>query len=138
MSARALASLSDYEARYGLADEGARERVPALLEDASALMRSYFADRMGQPYEQAVSDRFDDNAVAVCCAVVARAVNVPAAMAGLTQVSQTTGPYSSSATFANPTGDLYLTSAELRRLGLAGTRVGTIAAMTRADREGTC
>ncbi len=138
MSAQAFATLSDYEARYGLVEGDARERVPALLEDASALMRSYFADRAGVPYEPALSGRFDESARAVCCAVVARAVNVPAAMAGLTQVTQTTGPYSSSATFANPTGDLYLTSAELRRLGLAGTRVGTIPAMTRVDREGTC
>lgn len=132
----AFATLEDYSARYALPDD-AGERVTALLADASALMRSMYEERTGGAYEQGAVPRFDDNATAVCCAVASRAMNVSPSMAGVTQLSQTTGPYSASATFANPTGDLYLSRGDLRRLGLAGCRVGSIRAMTRTDREGS-
>nr|DAV97122.1 MAG TPA: hypothetical protein [Caudoviricetes sp.] len=91
---------------------------------------------MGSDYAAGVNATFDENVKPVCVAMVARAVNAPGAMAGITQQSETAGPYSSSFTFANPTGDLYLGRSDLKRLGLAGCRVRSIDAMTAADREG--
>ncbi len=131
----AFATVSDYEARQGALSEADRTRCEALLEDASAAMRSRFRAFHGAGYAEGVNPSFDDNAKAVCVAVVARSLSVPAALAGVTQYSQTTGPYSASATYSNPTGDVYLTRSDLKALGLSGTRIGSIAAMTRADRE---
>ena len=89
---------------------------------------------MGVQYLAGSNPTFDENVKSVCVAMVARAVNAPGAMAGITQQSQAAGPYSSSVTFANPTGDLYLGRSDLKRLGLAGCRVRSIQAVTAADR----
>lgn len=132
----AFATVEDYEARQGALPDADRARCSALLDDASAAMRSRFRAFHGRAWEQAASEPFDENARAVCVAVVARAMSVPEALSGVTQYSQTAGPYSASATYSNPSGDLYLTKGDLRALGLVGTRVGSIAAMTAADREG--
>ena len=110
----AFATVADYEARCGAAGDEAR--VAALLEDASAYLRGAYRRRMGVQY------------------LAGSNPNAPGAMAGITQQSQTTGPYSSSVTFANPTGDLYLGRSDLKRLGLAGCRVRSIQPVTAADR----
>ncbi len=132
----AFASVADYEARQGkLSDEDAA-RCEALLEDASAAMRSRFRSFHGQAYAEDVNPDFDDNAKPVCVALVARSLSVPDSMAGVTQFSQTAGPYTASASYSNPTGDIYLTRSDMKALGLAGTRMRSIGAMTWADREG--
>lgn len=56
----------------------------------------------------------------VVCDMVRRAMAVAPDMTGVSQVSETQGPFSQSVTFQNPGGDLYLTKAE-RRL-LSGSR----------------
>ena len=70
----------------------------------------------------------------MACAVVSRAMSAPLGLAGATQYSQTAGSYNASVTFANPTAELWLGRSDLKRLGLAGCRIGSIAAMTGADR----
>lgn len=132
----AFATVEDYELRQGPLDGGDLARCGALLDDASASMRSRFRAFHGRDYEPRASAEFDDNAKAVCVAVVARSMCVPDALSGVAQYSQTAGPYSASATYSNPSGDLYLTKSDLRALGLAGTRLRSIGAMTAADREG--
>lgn len=132
----AFATVADYISRCGPIDDGDEGRVAALLEDASAYLRGAFRRQMGSDYAAGANATFDENVKPVCVAMVARAVNAPGAMAGITQQSQTTGPYSASVTFANPTGDLYLGRSDLKRLGLAGCRVRSIQAMTAADRKG--
>ena len=131
----AFATVDDYEARQGELTEADRTRCAALLDDASAAMRSRYREFHGRAYEAGASEPFDDNAKAVCVAVVARALCVPDMLAGVTQYSQTAGSYGASASYSNPTGDLYLTKGDLRSLGLAGCRVGSIAARTWADEE---
>lgn len=131
----AFATVDDYEARQGELSEADRARCEALLEDASAAMRSRFRSFYGCAFAAGLSESFDDNAKAVCVALVARSLCVPDALAGVTQFSQTTGPYSASASYSNPTGDLFLTKSDLKALGLAGSRMRSIDAMTWADRE---
>lgn len=128
----ALATVDDYESRYGAAPDGAR--VGLLLGDATALLLSAYERRFGTAYERGAHTAFDRAACAVCCAVVSRAINVPSGMTGASQLSQTAGGYSASVTFSNPTGDLFMTRADLRRLGLSGNRIGSVEAMTWADR----
>lgn len=131
----AFATVADYEARQGTLDDADKARCVALLDDASAAMRSRFRTFHGTDYAEGVNPSFDDNAKAVCVSIVARSMGVPVALAGVTQYSQTTGPYSASATYANPTGELYIGKSDLRKLGLTGTRIRSIEAMTAADRE---
>lgn len=50
----------------------------------------------------------------IVCDMVKRALS--SVDAGLTQVSETAGPFTQSRTFSNPSGDLYLTKAEKRQL----------------------
>ena len=131
----AFATVSDYEARQGALSEADRTRCEALLEDASAAMRSRFRAFHGAGYAEGVNPSFDDNAKAVCVSIVSRSLGVPAALAGVTQYSQTTGPYSASATYANPTGEVYIGKTDLKKLGLAGTRIRSIDALTWKERE---
>lgn len=132
----AFATVADYIARCGPVDDVDEGMVAALLEDASAYLRGAYRRHTGTRYLAGANQTFDENVKPVCVAMVARAVNAPGAMAGITQQSQTAGVYSSSVTFANPTGDLYLGRSDLKRLGLAGCRVRSIQAMTSADRKG--
>lgn len=133
----AFATVEDYEARQGALTEADRARCEALLEDASAAMRSRFRAFHDVGYAEGVNPSFDDNAKAVCVSIVSRSLGVPAALAGVTQYSQTTGPYSASATYANPTGEVYIGKTDLKKLGLIGTRTRCVDAMTWADREGS-
>lgn len=81
----AFATVADYEARCGAAEDEAR--VAALLEDASAYLRGAYRRRMGIRYLAGSNPTFDENVKSVCVAMVARAVNAPGAMAGITQQS---------------------------------------------------
>lgn len=131
----AFATLADYEARYGAVAEGDTARVEALLEDASGMLLGAYIERYSTDYAKGEHPIFDAAAKAVTCAVVSRAYNVPLGMAGATQLSQAAGAYNASVTFANPTAELWLGRNDRKRLGLAGTRIGSIPAMTAKDRE---
>lgn len=100
------------------------------------MLVSLYRQRHGVPYREGDSVPFDLNARAVCCAMVSRAINIGAGVFGATQVQQTAGSYSASASFAGPTGDLFATKSDLERLGLSGQRIWSIAPMTATDRKG--
>lgn len=74
---QSFATKADYEDRYG---SGAPERVEVLLQDASALLRSNFIAYHQTAYKVGLNPRFDENACAVTCAIVARAINVPSGL----------------------------------------------------------
>ncbi len=127
----AYATIDDYAARYGAPES--EERAEALLGDASACIDAAYFARYREEHAPGAHPVFDANACAVCCAIVARML-VPTDMFGVSQYSQTAGSYTASTTFSNPTGDMYMSKSDLRRLGLAGGRVRTIQAATAADR----
>ena len=126
MAANRTVTREGYAARYGTPPDP--ERVSALLSDACDMLLSAYEGRWGC-YVEGAHQAFDRGYKAVACAVVSRAVNVPDCFAGATQYSQTAGAYNASVTFANPTSDLWLGKSDLKRLGLAGTRIGSIAPM---------
>lgn len=119
-----FATQEDYEVRYG--DVADTARLDALLEDASTMMLASYEGYYGTPYEAGVHDVFDRSACSVCCAVAHRSLSVPAGFEGANQYSQTAGSYNASITFSNPTGDIYLSKTELKRLGLYGQRIGAV------------
>ena len=128
-----FATLADYELRYGAVADGDGDKVSALLSDASDMLLAAYESRWGE-YRQGEHAAFDRAACAVACSIVSRAANVPLGLAGASQYSQTAGSYNASVTFANPTAELWVGKADLKRLGLAGCRIGSIDAMTGADR----
>lgn len=115
---------SDYEARYGEGIE--HRRLSVLLDDASSLIASEWQRKTGHPYAKGERPVFDDNVVAVCRGIVNRAAGSQCDFAGASQYTQTAGSYSASVTLANPSGDMYMTRSERRRLGLSGPRIGSV------------
>ncbi len=126
MAANLTVTLQEYAARHGTPSDPAR--VSVLLSDACDMLLTAYEVRWGG-YVVGEHPAFDRSYGAVACAAVNRAVSVPDCFAGPTQYSQTAGSYSGSVTFANPTADLWLGKSDLRRLGLAGMRIGSIAPM---------
>lgn len=110
---QALATLEDYEARYGTVAESERTRLSARLADATALILSEMPG-----YEPGYDEVLDHNAQAVCCEMVHRAVTRPDGLDGVTQLQQTAGSLSASMSLSNPDGALYLSRSDRSRLGL--------------------
>lgn len=101
------ATEGDVEARWRALSDVEATRCAALLADASDLIRTTC------PNWQASGA---DTLRRVTCAAVIRALQ-SGDMAGVTQSSQTAGPFSQSWSYSNPSGDLYLTKAEKKALG---------------------
>jgi len=105
------ATPGDLEARWRPLTDAERARVSMLIEDAQSLVMDEC------PNWQTTSS---GTRIRVICAIVKRAMAAPFADDGLTGISaatETTGPFSQQLTFANPSGDLYLTKAERRAFG---------------------
>lgn len=116
------ATVEDVAARIGrVLTPSEEERAEVLLGDATALIASMGFDAGDDEVKQA-------NAVRVVCAMVIRALSSSDEMLGVSQYSQTAGPYSMSFTPANSGGDLYLTKNEKRSLGVGVSRVRYIGA----------
>lgn len=121
----AYATIDQLEARYGEVADELRDRAQALLEDAATILDSRV---MVDISDQQQLDRLE----LVSCAMVNRALMAAESEAyGVSNASYSMGPFSQTATFANPSGDLYLTSGELRLLGATGTAIGSIRAVVR-------
>lgn len=125
----AFASVDNYAARYGPPVDSAR--TTALLNDASNVLLSAYESHFNASYVNGVRPAFDRSAEAVCCAMVQRAMNVPDGFAGATQLSQGGGGYTASVSFGGALGDLYLGKSDMRKLGLDGSRMGSITPMMR-------
>lgn len=111
----AYASVSDIEARWRVLSSDELSRATALLEDAATIIDAYCT----------VEDC--DAARVVSCNMVIRAMSASSMDAfGLSQSSMTAGPYTQSWTYSNPSGDMYLTKAEKKMLGISAGYIGTI------------
>ena len=124
-----FADIEDYAVRYGLPADEARAAV--LLGDASGMLLAAYEEFFGASYRNGEHPAVDRSAPAVCCAMVQRALNVPAGMAGATQYSQGGGGYTASVSFGGALGDLYLGKSDFKRLGLDGARMRAIAPAVR-------
>lgn len=111
-----FATYADYAARYDPGDVP-EERVTVLLGDASAVISAQLPSTADTAALSALLK-------SVTCAMVSRAVNAGGDMAGISQYSEGAAGMSASMSFANPNGDLYLTSQEREALGIGGGMVG--------------
>ena len=109
----AYATVQDLEARWRALSESEQAVALTLLDDAAVII-----DSMGTPSSTAA-------ALIVSCDMVRRSMSMSQADAyGVEQASMTAGPYAQQWTFANPTGELYLTRAERKMLGFLGGSIG--------------
>jgi hypothetical protein len=112
-----FATADDLAARWRPLELTEQERADALLGDASAHVRAMC---------HGIDDRIEagelDPAVvlSVVVAMVKRAMIAADTGIGVGAQQQTAGPYSTSLTFTNPTGSIYLTRADRRLLGCRG------------------
>ena len=122
-----FATVEDLEKRWRRLDESEVERASVLLEDATGLISREFelAGKEINPEDEIQKG----NLRVVCCSVVKR-VMASGVCGDFTQMSMTAGSFNEQYTFANPSGDMYLTSNERRVLGIAKRKlkVGSIPA----------
>ena len=102
-------------------------RAAALLDLASDSLRAE-ADKVGKDLDMmvATSPYLLSVARSVTVDVVARILNTPADQEPISQMSQTAGPFSTSATYLVPGGGLFIKRSELARLGLRRQRMGAL------------
>jgi hypothetical protein len=114
------ATVADIEKRLGrsLSPEE-QEKATAFIRDATVYIRAQAGIPAPAPAYMTELLR------TICCAVVLRSFQATAF--GVSSVQQTAGPYSENFSFANPSGDLYLTSAEKKMLGIGKQKIGSIA-----------
>lgn len=118
----AFATAEQLADRWRPLTEAETPRAEALLLDASQMIldedtRGVLAD-LTAPTQTLVS---------IACSMVIRAMASGVEVGPpVTQGSWSAGSFSASNTYANPTGDLYLTKSERRRLGFSRQRAGAV------------
>lgn len=114
----AYADVSDLEVRWRTLDESETARAEALLDDASAMLDACVT-----------VDESDEQQAAllkiVVCNMVQRSMSTGGGdLYGVSQQSMTAVGFTKQVSYVNPTGDLYITKAEKRMLGISGTGKG--------------
>jgi hypothetical protein len=110
----AFATYEDVEARWRFLSLDERTKVTCLLDDAAVILGSKVAV---DPTDEAQAAALK----LVSCGMVVRAMVAAASDAfGVGELTATMGPFSQTASYANPNGDLYLTKEERRLLGVVG------------------
>ena len=113
-----FATYVDLEARWRTLSTAEQARADVLLGDASQLIVDLRPDLASHVSAATLE--------AIVCAMVKRAMQGPVDLDGVTQTQQTAGPFSQGVSFANPSGDLYLTKGEKQRLGIGVQRAFSI------------
>lgn len=109
----AYATVEELEARWRTLTTAEKARAGTLLDDAAVRLDVTCAPSDPVTDQEAAARKI------VSCEMVKRAMASPGGIdnVGVTQYSETTGPFTDQRTFANPTGDLYLTKADKALLG---------------------
>ena len=115
----AFATVADLEARWRPLTTEEESRASVLLDDAAVYLSALVTVDPTDEEQAAVLKT-------VSCSMVQRVMSAAVDTYGLSQTSMTAGSYTQSMTFANPSGDFYLTGFEKVMLGISGSRIGTI------------
>lgn len=105
----AYATPQDLEARWRPLSPEERVRAGTLLDDA--VVRIDAVCPPAAPLADAAARKI------VSCEMVKRAMLTPIDQVPVTSQQETTGPFSQSLSFANPTGDMYLSKSDKALLG---------------------
>lgn len=104
-----FATADDVAARWRVLTPAEQDQADTLAGDASVLLRSRYAD----VDSRVASGDLDPATITIVVAgMVRRAMIGAAAGDGVTQSSETAGPFSHSQSYANPMGNLFLTAAD--------------------------
>lgn len=103
-----FATPDDLAQRWRALTVAEQQQATVLLGDASQLIRDT-CPRWAQATDVTLRS--------IVCAAVRRVMET-GDDPGVAQMTVTTGPFAKTSTFANPSGDLYLTRSEKRRLGV--------------------
>lgn len=123
----AFADVSDVEARWRELSTEEQARAEVLIDDASVMLAALVDIDESDAAQADILKR-------VCCSMVIRCMSATESDTfGVAQTSMTAGPYSQSFSFSNPSGDMYLTRAEKRLLGIGGNKYRAIMPHTWAD-----
>lgn len=116
----AYATVSDIEARWRALSADEQAQATVLLDDAAAMLsRLVEVDKTDEGQAELLK--------AVSCSMVIRSMSQTASeLFGVSQSSITAGVYSQSTSYANPSGDMYLTRMEKRLLGITSGYIGSI------------
>lgn len=124
----AFATTEDLEARWRTLSEDEKKRAETQLLDATAYIRAQL-DRFRVTID-AEDETQAQNLKAVCCSVTRRSLaqqfSGDQTGAQYTGQTVTAGVFSQTYTYANPTGDMYLTAAEKRLLGIGRVLVSQV------------
>ncbi len=111
----AYATVADLEARWRELTDAEATQAETMLEDAALIIDAFATI---DPEDEVALDR----AKYVSCAMVERAMMAAASDGfGVNNMSATMGPFTQQVTYANPNGDLYLTSTEKKLLGIGAS-----------------
>ena len=104
-----------------------QRRAAEYLDMVSDFLRVE-ADKVGKDLDAMVAMNVHLASVAksVVVEAVNRALNTPVDQEPISQMSQTAGPFSASATYLVPGGGLYIMRRELAQLGLRRQRMGAL------------
>lgn len=118
-----FATHADLSARWRALSTAEQTRADILLADASAILRA-----ASRGIDAKITSGEIDALLpkSIVCSMVKRVMQGPSDLEGVTQTQQTAGPFSHGVSFANPSGDLYLTKAEKQRLGIGVQRAGYV------------
>lgn len=112
-----FATVSDLEARWRTLSTAEKTRATALLEDASYMILARCESAATVDDDDTVGRLQRESVLrSIVCAMVQRSMVSGDTTPGVKTTQETAGPFSQSFTFANPTGDLYLTAGELKLL----------------------
>lgn len=123
----AFASLVDLESRWRLLSDDEKERAEMLLSDAATKI-ALLCEQSGVEIDPE-NDLQKGALVGINCEMVKRAMLSPIDLPPVSTFAQTAGSYSESQTYVNPTGDIYMTLAEKKLLGIGAQRMGGISPM---------
>lgn len=112
-----FATVADYEAKYGTVADA--DRLQVWLDDVT----TYLTNRLGSRYN--AEDETQAAALKMVCRdMTHRAFESNAPGFGVSNYSQSANGFTESMTFANATGDIYMTQNERRMLGIGGNHAG--------------
>lgn len=117
----AFATHEELAARWRPLSSAEQDRARVLLEDASAEIRE-----TAKGIDARIASFEDDEATGinplivkrVACQMVKRVMTGGVEREGISQFQEGTGPFTEGMTFSNPNGELYLTKAERKLLGV--------------------
>lgn len=128
--AEPFANLDDLIVRWRYLGDDEVNQAVTLLDDASAILRTVVRD-VDARLEASLLDPVIPKMIV--CGMVKRAMLAGSAADGVSATQEQTGPFMQQVTYANPLGNLYLTKADKRALGVGGQRAFSIDTMPPAS-----